>query len=213
MGFHFYSLSVEDQNARKQLAAFAVTRDGTKDSIISFLSRLNEHTGDIRLVVMDRNKTQASAVRETFPQCSILYCALHIGRNIKSHFGPTHCLCRQYLYMAMKSGLIAPSEFSALLMTRINPELTSKNDRFLHNLVKETARSLPSETARPKDRGNDTSNRVEGFFGSLKNLIDHKRVTLATLARATLLRVTRMRLRSSTDKSLALPPDTLDPSE
>ena len=210
-GLPLFTVIVEDQNARSQLAAFAVTRDRTKDSIMSFLSRLKEHTGDIRLFVMDRNKTQASAVQETFPQCSILYCAIHIGRNIKSHFGPTHCLYRQY--KAMRSGLIAPSDFSALLMTRINPELASKNDRFLHKLVKETARWLPSETARLKHRGNDTSNRVEGFFGSLKNLIDHKRVTLATLVRAMLLRATRMRLCSLTDKSLALPPDLLDPSE
>ena len=137
-----FTLFAEDQNAKRQPAAFEVTRGRTKDSIMSFMSHLTEHTGGIRLFVTDRNKTQTSAVPETFPQCSIIYCALHTGRNIKSHvFGPTHCLYRQY--KAMRSGLIAHSDFYALLMASINLELASRNYRLLQKRPVSSSTRLP----------------------------------------------------------------------
>ena len=164
----------------------------------------------IRVFVMDRNKTQSQAVLEVFGESHIIYCGIHIGRNIKQTLGPKHPVYLEY--QAMRSGLVSPEAFYATLFKAAGTSST-KESKFMRKLLGESDRWLPTKTAQLLHRGNDTSNRDEGFFGSLKNLLDNKRVTLSILTRALLLRAERMRLCSLADRTLALPEDLLDKSE
>ena len=54
-----------------------------------------------------------------------------------------------------------------------------------------------------------TSNRVEGFFGSLKNLLEHKIVTLGNLVYAIYLRGERLRILSKSDKPTIIPQELM----
>ena len=201
---------VEDENARSQLLSFCFMRDRTKPSFVQFLSQLRERVKTIRVFVMDRNKTQSQAVLEVFGESHIIYCAIHIGRNIKQILGPKHPVYLEY--QAMRNGLVEPEAFYTTLFKAAGTN-SSKESKFMRKLMRESDRWLPTKTAQLMHRGNDTSNRVEGFFGSLKNLLDNKRVTLSILTRALLLRAERMRLCSLADRSLTLPDDLLDKSE
>ena len=68
---------------------------------------------------------------------------------------------------------------------------------------------MPSIVLKYFHCGNDTSNHMEGYFGTLKNLIDHKLQPLGGLIRALYIRGERLLISSINIKEISLPSDLL----
>ena len=100
---------------------------------------------------------------------------------------------------------IEESEFIKTCEENILANPCSKATKFLQNLLRETEHWLPSHTMLYIHCDNETTNRIEGFFGSLKNLLEHKLHTLANLVRAVYIRSERLLIQSRTEKRIAVP--------
>ena len=70
------------------------------------------------------------------------------------------------------------------LANKIWPKHEESQVRFLETLLTEKEHWLPSLTGTYVRIDNQTTNRVEGFFGALKNLLEHNIQTLANVANA-----------------------------
>ena len=57
--------------------------------------------------------------------------------------------------------------------------------------------------------GKFPTNRVEGFFGTLKNLLEHNIQTLANVVRAMYNRAERLWVRSKNDKQISVPKELM----
>ena len=111
------------------------------------------------------------------------------------------------LYMKMRRNEISEDLFIAECEKFIMNNPDKKSSNLLKKLLNEREHWLPSYTINLQHCDNDTSNRVEGFFGSLKNLIEHKIQTLANLVRAVYIRGESLLLKSLNEKRITKIPD------
>ena len=195
----------EDENGRDQVLSFSIMMSRTKNDFLDYFRYVKNIIGKIRLFVCDRNKTQISALKEIWPASNIIYCGIHIGRNIRDKVGPKMYM----LYEQMRSLVITEDKFIEACKKHIGSHPNTKSAKFLIKLLEEQEHWLPSYISHYVHCGNDTSNRVEGFFGSLKNLIDHKLQPLAGLMRAMYIRGERLLIASMNDKRISLPSDLM----
>ena len=194
-----------DENFRSQVMSFSVLPGRRTEDFVAYLTAVKNRVGIIRLFVCDRNKTQIRAIRQVFPEAKIIYCAIHIGRNLKQKVGKE----MQILYKKMRRSVIGEDEFLEVCEDHIRSNPGAKSSKLLTGLLTEREHWLPSITGQYTHCDNETSNRVEGFFGTLKKLIDHKTQTLARLVRAVYLRSERMLLTSLNDRQMSLPDDLM----
>lgn len=208
-GLPLLVLLSEDENARSQVLAYAVMMSRVKACFIDFFRELSQRIGAICVFVSDRNKTQVDALRHVFPDCAIIYCSVHIGRNIKQKA----CKEIKTLYYKMKRGQVTEAEFLSTCTEYATSNATTKSGKFIAKLLEERDHWLPTLINPLGHCDNDTTNRVEGFFGTLKCLTDHKRGTLADLVRAVYLRAERLFILSRNEKRISLPPELLSPED
>ena len=96
-GLPLYVMISEDENSRNQVLSFSIMSSRTKESFVNYFKEVKARVNDIRLFICDRNKTQISALREVFPNCLIIYCLVHIGRNIYSKVGVIFLPCHSHI--------------------------------------------------------------------------------------------------------------------
>ncbi len=78
----------------------------TKNSISRFLKELKNKIGNINIFLCDKNKAQIEAIKYVWPESKIIYCAIHIGRNIKNDVGEEMYI----LYCQMRKEIISEEE-------------------------------------------------------------------------------------------------------
>lgn len=199
-GLPLLVLLSEDENARSQVLAYALMMSRVKACFVDFFEELSRRIGAIRVFVSDRNKTQIDALKQVFQDCAIIYCSVHIGRNIKQKA----CKDIKTLYSKMKRGQVSEHEFLSICTEYSTSATGTKPGRFIAKLLDEKDHWLPTLINPLGHCDNDTTNRVEGFFGTLKCLTEHKRGTLADLVRAVYLRAERLFVLSKCDKRISL---------
>ena len=73
----------EDENGLSQVLTFSIMISRVKAMFVEYLTELKHRIGDICLFVFDRHRTQVVAIKEVFPDSYIIFCRVHIGRNIR----------------------------------------------------------------------------------------------------------------------------------
>ena len=199
------AMIVEDQNGRNQVLAFCVMESRQEFVFDRFFNRVKESVGQIRLFICDRNRTQKNSLLRIWPNCKIIYCSVHIGRNLRNSVS----IEIFNLYQKMRKLLITEDDFLDACREFINAYPNAKGSKTLNNLLCETDNWLPSKIINYTHCDNETSNRVEGFFGSLKNILEHRIVTLAELIRAICIRGDRLYLTSINEPSMNVPNDLI----
>ena len=194
----------DDENGRNQVLSFSFMENRTQQTFTNYFLSVKEIVGEIRLFVCDRNQTQINAIKAVWPNALIIYCLIHIGRNLRSI---NIALYVKFKQMCNKQ--IEEKEYLAYCEKYINDNPNSKGANILIKLLEEKEHWLPSITIKYMHADNDTSNRVEGFFGSLKNLIDHQVLSLPQIIRAVYLRGERLRILSASDKQIEIPQDII----
>ena len=150
--------------------------------------------GDILVFVTDRNISQINAIKIVWPNAHIIYC--HIAKNILEKVGVQ-------MYNNFKD-TINMKITEEQLIDRFN-EYIQANEfglgaKVVENLLNEKQHLLPSIIITYTHLGNGTTNRVEGFFGSLKSLTEHKILNLQFLLRALFLKADSLLRTSSMDQ-------------
>lgn len=203
-GFPVLVMIVEDENGRSQLLAFSLMKTREATEFDQFFEKVKAKVGDIRLFVADRNQIQMNSIKRTWPNCLIINCSIHIGRNIRSVSVELY-----NLYEKMRHLQITEEEFLNACIEFIQDDTVSDGKTTIQNIIDTKEYWLPSVIIKYKHCDNETSNRAEGFFGSLKNLLEHKIETLANVIRAIYIRAERMYLSSINEKPMSVPDELI----
>jgi len=84
------SLAV-DQNSLTQVTGFGLMIKKEKIDFIKYFQKLKANIGnDIRLFITDRSYAQVAAMKEVFPNARIIFCFLHLKRNLVHAFETNH---------------------------------------------------------------------------------------------------------------------------
>jgi hypothetical protein len=162
--------------------AFGITSDLTQDTFVEFLTFLKlESAFTPRVFVIDRWGTQITAIEQTFPSAVIIYCRKHIEANIRDTLGRTSVL--RHFWPCM-FGDISEELFLHVMEDEMNLYIgvNPKKANFIQELINCSNRWLPSAVR--SSRAQATTQRVEGFFGHTKNLIQRQPRTLLEIAKS-----------------------------
>ena len=208
-GFPLLVMLAEDEHAHNQVIAFTFMVSRLKDTFLQFFQEVRKRVGVIRLFVSDRHKSQISAIQTVWPEALVMYCCVHIGRNIRQVLGNDMFS----LYQKLRTLQITETMFITALTeySQANPD--TRGSKFVVKLLSEQDHWLPSIVQTYIHCDNATTNRVEGFFGSLKNLIEHELQTFPMLVRAVYLRAERLFIASANEKHVTVPPELLSDND
>ncbi|KAK8890572.1 hypothetical protein M9Y10_035349 [Tritrichomonas musculus] len=170
---------VEDENGKNQVRSFGIMEDRCKNSFRINFSNVKKLIGDIEVFVTDRNFTQIDAVCELWPNAIIIYCTRHIGKNIKDKVSKEMYEEFQKMLHNKKTEEELLKDFRDYIVAHQDTQASN----VLQGLLDSTEHWLSSITSKYMHRGNSTSNRVEGFFGSFKNFTDHDILSLGELVK------------------------------
>ena len=173
------TMIVEDENGKNQVLSFGIMEDRCKNSFRIYFSNVKKLIGDIEVFVTDRNFTQIDAVCELWPNAIIIYCTRHIGKNIKDKVSKEMYEEFQKMLHNKKTEEELLKDFRDYIVAHQDTQASN----VLQGLLDSTEHWLSSITSKYMHRGNSTSNRVEGFFGSFKNFTDHDILSLGELVK------------------------------
>lgn len=152
-----------DENRISQLIAFGLINGKKTDDFDLFFNELAQHFS-IRVFVCDRLKSQTKSIRNS----QIVYCKLHIRRNILTHFNTTVLNS----YDRLMNGEICKNDFLQVLDS-ISPK-TIEGIMHLKYLKKDIDCYAPESLKNLILRDIRTTNSVESLFGRFKTLTDHQ---------------------------------------
>ena len=187
-GTNIYDLPLEaaitvDCEGRSQLLAFALLEDRRSVSYQSFFERIKEATcSEPRIVLTDRSAAQIAAVRLVFPTAAIVFCRVHLRRDLLKHFTPQDDIIRGYDEIHRKPDRC--SEYVQLLESRL-AQMGNRNEAkgLLENMLSSTDSWLPSRLIEIGCFVDASTNRVEGFFGNYKQHHGYTRVSAGELCK------------------------------
>jgi hypothetical protein len=179
-GLPLVTIIVEDWEGRNQPLVLGFLSDGTTDSFKSFLLAVREKLLiEVRAVITDRSQSQINAIAEVFPNASIVFCRVHIMCDIEQKFGlkqaVTTAFCRFFAEAITKAQILQQLDLYLA-------PASDKQARLIDKLLFSRDNWLPSVLKQPRMFGNETTNRVEVFFGSLKQGTNHQIQRLADIA-------------------------------
>ena len=152
----------EDENGHNQVVSYAIVDKRTKECFIHYFEHLQRLLPNVSIFLTDRNITQIEALKTVWPNATILFCNVHIGRNIKDKVG----MEMFDLYKKVISGSAPEEQLRAAFKEKISMNV-SKISNFLQKLIECAPCCLPSYVNHHHLRGNLALNRVEGVFGLL----------------------------------------------
>lgn len=179
------AIIVPDCELRNQLLAFGFLCDRTRESFERFLRFVQDAVPEVTCVVTDRALAQIAAIRLVYSRARIRWCYRHFLRNMESAFpNQPEVLCRltDLLYGVHLPRYARETRFKETL-ERLKPSFTEHQRRVWDEAEDQITCWWPSSFDYVMDVMIQTTNRVEGFFGILKQGLDHRRVRLAELAR------------------------------
>jgi hypothetical protein len=176
-----------DPNDTTQLVAYAILRDQSAEALIEFLRFVRYHLkGDEPAAfVVDRAFAERRAIEEVFARSHICFCLLHIFRNLEQNCGAHHEVVEQF-WPAMRGTRKMQEDYHDLLLSTFLKCLGRADKQemagCLARLWNEWPHVAPYITGLVSCM--ETTSRNEGFNATVKNFIDHRRVTLDYLANA-----------------------------
>ena len=238
--FHFQLICTIDSFNKTQILGYFLIPNEQEETFTSIFEQVKlvlKYSPSI--IVVDRGITQQAALSKVFTESRILYCQLHIKRNIHKHFGGTIVellfnnlfenkisfnLFQKYIEIILNNAQCEDNEeliedvlydtesvefsgdieeFVEKVMKQFENDETGvhrqhvqtgvikedevksfilkKGKKSIQQLLNHKERWVPELTVGLGIYRNTTSNRVEGIFGIIKRLLNHKKCTLVEL--------------------------------
>lgn len=169
-----------DENGNSQLLGFTLISNKTVVAFQQFFSKIKEYCNkDVRLAVMDRCASQTRALLNVFPACLYIFCRIHIIRNFDALF-KSESEISDIFYDCMYNN--RENEYFNYVNDHKN-EMSVKQTTFICTLNDILDHWLPSKINLYNHYGNITSNRVEGYFGTLKKQFSHTSQSLLNISK------------------------------
>lgn len=176
--FPLICITFEDFNGVRQLLAFGFLPSKEEKDFNSFLYDIKNYISKpIRVFIVDRLKSQAKSIKNIFINAEIVYCRVHLERNIRTTFG--HYSKIGSLIHQLFNGKITNEIYLNNLDELIDQIKKHKNA--LIRLREEFNSYCPSYLSQLRLRNNYTTNPQEGFFGNFKQRFGNQRISLSEL--------------------------------
>ena len=159
----------QDENEKLQVLAFAVLRDRDMRSFVMVLEDIKSLVGHPRVFLVDRYRPQIEAVEMVFPEAQIVFCAVHLRRNIVRVFreDSNQALDVFHKFVTGKVDLDEYKEALWSLMTGRNGQ--QRHQRAIQLFIDDAKYYAPEAMVRM--RGLVCTNLVECFHSVLKKRI------------------------------------------
>ena len=171
---------VIDPEKKSQILGFSILKDQQKESYAQCLTIAKSMIKcDQRIVCSDRSPAQIWAIKNVFPSSLIVFCLLHIKRDLEKCFGETDEIV---LYFNLITNNYKYCDWYVGILQRRLPSLQQKEGyKIIDFLLSNLDSWLPSRLIQQGATFAMTNNRSEGFFGLFKSKYGYSRVTLTQL--------------------------------
>lgn len=169
--FPLLTLSFEDYNKIRQILAFGFIPGRETKHFSNFLNDIKQfHIYNIRVFIVDRWRPQSKAIKTVFPESEIVFCKIHLYRNIRTSFGEYSMIGSLFIqFMNLK---ITEEQYINEIQ-KIIPK-TKKHHFLLTHLIDDIKSYSPYYLNKLQLRSHRTTNPQEGLFGTLKQRCGNK---------------------------------------
>lgn len=191
---NLYDLPVEviiviDEENKSQILSFSFLQDRTSIAYKYYFETVKQFTkNEPRTIVSDRSMAQLSACEEVFPNSIVVYCRVHLRRDLLKYFEATDDIiagfddiffnisrCDEYINL-LQIRITQMEEESSMLHKSLPP-----GHEILQAMIKNVNHWLPSKLIESGIYLDWNTNRAEGFFGNFKQHFGFKLFTLTQL--------------------------------
>jgi hypothetical protein len=176
------AIIVPDANSKTQLVAFAILRDQTAEALIEFLTWVFHRLRDQqpKAFIIDRAVAEILAIGTVFPRSYICFYLMHVFRNLEEKCGKNHEVVRKF-WSAMRGDEGMQHEYHALLYTTFERNRHNRDKKKCVNCIARICNDWVQITPYITSRYTcmDQTARNEGFNGTIKVYLDHRRGTLS----------------------------------
>ena len=147
--------------------AFAIIKNRTAQTFSSFFDYVKSFFPSISIILMDRHFGQFNAVKNIFTDATIIFCCVHVSRNIETNLGTENDLYGLFWEMRNKRTKQSERKFITCLKKQ-------KNSQFKTLLLNQLEYFLPSKIDQAFknigwDDRVDSTNGIEAVFAVVKN--------------------------------------------
>lgn len=159
--------------------SFGILKNRTIDEFNLYFEYVKDFFHDIKIILMDRHSSQFHSARKIFEESNIVFCAIHLERNISTNLGKKNKLSTLFWQMR-KQRTIDSEEIFIKYLKKI------KNSRFKLMMINSLEYFLPSKIDDfflkiQRDFTVDNTNGIESFFHILKERLPENVVTYEDL--------------------------------
>jgi len=176
--FCLYAMVVMDENGFGQPAALALLRNETAETLLSFFTlfkSVNPRWIGIEVIFVDKDFTQMDQLQAHFASASVLICAFHVMKTLKFHIAKERVSVKekQELLAAFQRILYARQDDVYIRMEEAFLALASPKLSFYYKACWGNTPQMWCFAFRVQLRtfGNNTTNRIERFFLTVKTAI------------------------------------------
>ena len=157
-----------DENNKMEMLAVGILTSKEQKSFCNILESLKLIIDNIRIFIIDRLSSQIAALNKVYPFSFLVYCRVHISRNIENKMGRGNKVINLFWKFINKE--LTTEEYTNKLQIIIN----ETNSKHLIKLLADIDHYSPYILEKLRLRKHYTTNAIEGSFGNLKKWTDHK---------------------------------------
>ena len=159
---------VLDENNKVQVLGIGIITAKEEINFVDIFESLKEMNSNIRVFIVDRLKAQINALQIVYPEAFLVFCRVHIYRNIEHKMGRKHEVAELFWKFIQRK----MNEFEYVLSLQEIIEKT--NSKHVKNLLNDLNHYSPYSLKKHRLRGQHSTNAIEGLFGNIKKWTDNK---------------------------------------
>lgn len=188
-----------DENDKAQLLSVGIITGKTFNDFVYYLKDISDYIKP-RVFICDRYESQKKAIEFVFQDTHIVFCRVHIKRNVIDHFGNNSNIYT--VITKLFNGDINTDDY----INTLKNEILQNADKSQHIklLLEHIKYYAPSETKKLRMRKHYTSNLIEGSFSAIKNWTNHEIVPLSEIINTFTLHSEMLMKKSISTKRLSI---------
>lgn len=170
--YPFLVFLVFDENNMVQVLAISIITGKNEQNFIDILLSIKSFIPSIRVFIVDRLKSQKKAINKIYPLSKIIYCRLHIERNIIKNIKINNI---KYLLNVYKEFINEQMDKDQYINKLSNIMCKNhKSCKHIQALIKDVDHYDPKLLKEYNLKGHTTTNSIEGIFGNIKKQTEQK---------------------------------------
>ena len=163
-----------DAESKSQLYAFGYLSGQDLEAYQLFFQEVRRMAGKApRVIIFDRCQAQFIAIQQVYPECFIVFCLRHLGKDLEKYFAKDSDVIVGFY--DIQRNVHKCEDYIELLKSKLNE--TQEDNTGIHTIkwmIEYEAHWLPISLIKNGILNDWTTNRVEGFLGCLNKGLDSK---------------------------------------